>query len=179
MSAVADSSATDITPVQSDPHRVRPYLEHMGIGEHLEAQSRVGAEGARFIPDDAEALFIRCAAVLAAVAMYEYYLERPDGTRESIRRPRGLDPDLIKDLRAAMYQPGVGTWFSGEIRIDRTGAVGATFDYDSEPVWDAPVDPIAYAYDADKFPRDLEHQPAWLREQITQGQERQRQFGWR
>lgn len=41
------------------------------------------------------------------------------------------------------------------------------------------MDPIAYAYDADKFPRDLEHQPEWLREQITQGQERQRQFGWR
>ena len=150
----------------------------MGIGDQLEAQSRLGAEGARFIPDDAEALFIRCAAVLAAVARYQLYLERSDGTRESIMG-RGFDDGAIRDIRAAMYQPGAGTWFSGEIRIDRTGAVDATFDYDSEPVWDAPVDPIAYAYDADKFPRDLEHQPAWLREQVAEGRERQRQFGWR
>lgn len=150
----------------------------MGIGEQLEAQARLGAEGARFIPDDAEVLIIRCAAVLAAVAMYEFYLEQPDGTRESIPGPTGLSSS-VRALRAAMYQPGVGTWFSGEIRVDRSGGVDARFDYDSEPTWDAPVDPIAYAYDADKFPRDLEHQPAWLREQIAQGRERQRQFGWR
>ncbi|KXP05313.1 hypothetical protein [Tsukamurella tyrosinosolvens] len=150
----------------------------MSISEQVEAQATLGAEGVRFIPAGAAALFIRCAGVLAAVARYQLYLESLDGTRESIMG-RGFNDGAIGDLRAAMYQPGVGTWFSGEIRIDRSGAVDARFDYDSEPAWDAPVDPIAYAYDADQFPRALEHQPVWLREQIAQGRERQRQFGWR
>ncbi|GAB11463.1 hypothetical protein GOARA_070_00020 [Gordonia araii NBRC 100433] len=69
----------------------------------------------------------------------------------------------------------IGTWFSAVLRIDRSGAVDGQFDYDSEPEWDAPVDPIAYVADQEKYPRDVENQPDWLKAKLAEGLARRRE----
>ena len=75
-------------------------------------------------------------------------------------------------MRDVMYRPGVGTWFSAVLRVDRSGSVDGEFNYDEEPEWAAPVDPIAYLTDFEKYPRDIENQPEWLRIKLTEGNER-------
>ena len=85
---------------------------------------------------------------------------------------RNFDRRLITRLREAMYQPGLGTWFSAVLRVDRSGAVDGRFDYESEPEWDAPVDSIAYVTDFEKYPRDIENQPEWLQAKLAEGYER-------
>ena len=76
-----------------------------------------------------------------------------------------------------MYQEGLGTWFSAVIRVDRNGVVDATFNYDDEPEWDAPVDSIAYLTDQEAFPRDVENQPPWLQQKIAEGVKRRSELG--
>lgn len=109
--------------------------------------------------------------------MNEYYLEKDGGELDSVRRPREFDVRLLSNLRTAMYQEGLGTWFSAVFRVDRDGQVDATFNYDDEPEWDAPIDPIAYLTDQEVFPRSVENQPPWLQEKIAEGMKRRRELG--
>ncbi|NMD55857.1 MULTISPECIES: hypothetical protein [Tsukamurella] len=147
-----------------------------GIHAQHEAQAALSAAVVQLIPPDATALRIT-ASLLDPVSLYTFDAEADDGSVEYVRRPRGLDLGLIRNLRAAMYQDGLGTWFSAVIRVDRSGAVDATFNYDDEPEWDAPVDSIAYLTDQETFPRDVEKQPPWLQEKIAEGVKRRRELG--
>lgn len=121
----------------------------VGNGRRLvaqqEAQPALAAAAVGMITADAVAVVIRTSRT-APTSMNEYYLEKDDGELEldSVRRPREFDVRVLSNLRTAMYQEGLGTWFSAVIRVDRDGQVDATFNYDDEPEWDAPIDPIAY-----------------------------------
>lgn len=105
-----------------------------------------------------------------SVAPYQQhgiYLTRPDGSEELEFPPDEL-VDLDDELRAVMYRPGAGTWFSAEIVISAEGAVDANFNYDDEPAWTRPVEAIWYAQDLDKYPRDEPARPAWLRQRLSE-----------
>ncbi len=52
------------------------------------------------------------------------------------------------------------------------GGATAEYNYDSEPEWDVPIDPIAYVTDQEKFPRHEEHQPDWLKQRLAEGRAR-------
>ena len=74
----------------------------------------------------------------------------------------------IRKLRAASYRDGSGTWFGVRLTVHADGTAKAEYNYDDEPEWDAPVDPVVYVNDLKKFPRDEEHQPEWLRRKVAE-----------
>jgi hypothetical protein len=81
----------------------------------------------------------------------------------------GRDYDrAVWELRQALYQEGKGAWYTARGVVTRDGRIELDFDYDNEPQWDAPVVPLTYVEDLEMFPRDLEHQPEWLREKIRE-----------
>lgn len=146
-----------------------------GLFAQQQAQEALASAVAQVIPEGAAAVVIR-ASSLQPVSLFTFDAEAGDGSVEFMMRPRGFDLDLISNLRTAMYQDGLGTWFSAVIRVDRNGTVDATFNYDDEPDWDT-VDPIAYLTDHEHFPRDVANQPSWLQEKIAEGRKRRREFG--
>lgn len=149
-----------------------------GLFVQQQAQEALATALAEFIPEGAVAVVIKLSCT-APTSRHRYYGESADGERTSMRPPRSaqFDTGLISNLRAAMYQDGLGTWFSAVIRVDRNATVDATFNYADEPEWDAPVDPIAYLTDHEHFPREVENQPQWLQEKIAEGRKRRREFG--
>lgn len=67
-----------------------------------------------------------------------------------------------------MYRPGAGTWFEMELTIDASGRVTTRFNYDDEPQQHTPFTPGEYLRDQQAFPRDVEHQPEWLRAKLAE-----------
>lgn len=72
---------------------------------------------------------------------------------------------LINELRAVMYRPGLGTWFSAEWKITPGGTVDVSFNFDEEPEFEDAV-PAFYTQDLEKFPRDEVFIPEWLQTQL-------------
>lgn len=97
--------------------------------------------------------------------------ETPSGRANSVRGSDELS-DAMDRLRAASYREGAGTWFSARIVVTAEGGATANYNYDEEPDWDAPVDSIAYVTDQEKFPRDEDNQPEWLKQKLADGRQR-------
>jgi hypothetical protein len=104
-----------------------------------------------------------------AVAGYqedELQVRLVDGTQRRERPPRGLVV-LAEKLRDVMYRLGAGTWWSATFAVNSSGEVSANFDYDAEPAWVDEIDRAWYAQDLNKYPRDDDAIPTWLRERLA------------
>ncbi|AXX29974.1 hypothetical protein APASM_2609 [Actinosynnema pretiosum subsp. pretiosum] len=88
-----------------------------------------------------------------------------DGTPLSLELPKVVTVDLLR-ARQRMYEPGRGTWFSASLTVFPDGGHQAEFNFDDDPGWDPPLHPVAFARDLEFFPRDGEHVPPWLAEQL-------------
>lgn len=75
----------------------------------------------------------------------------------------------MKELRDAAYKPGSGTWFSIKMVVTATGSATTEYNYDDEPQWDFPVDSAAYVRDQEKYPRDANMMPRWLKQKLQEG----------
>ncbi|WP_134321827.1 hypothetical protein [Cumulibacter soli] len=73
---------------------------------------------------------------------------------------------LARELREAMAVDGGGTWFTMELRAERSGGVAAQFDFDGEPAFPSPVAPAMFRDDLERFPRDAV--PAWLAAKVAE-----------
>ncbi|GAA1863355.1 hypothetical protein [Myceligenerans crystallogenes] len=100
---------------------------------------------------------------------------RPSGrgtTEDRSALPNRSVGRLVKELRDVMYWPGAGTWLSMELTVSRTSGkdqADARFNYDDRPAWtDAPA-PALYSKELHRYPRDPDHIPAWLRDQLNAG----------
>ncbi|MFB4301418.1 hypothetical protein [Actinomadura sp. NTSP31] len=81
---------------------------------------------------------------------------------EVVDAPAALG-ELFGRLRAGMYQPGTGTWFTAVFTLDFPFSYGIRYDYQGEPDFrGAPVPESAYEEERRLFPRDGEHTPPWL-----------------
>jgi hypothetical protein len=78
----------------------------------------------------------------------------------------------MKRLREASYREGSGTWFGVHVTVTASGSATAEYNYDDEPQWDAPVDPLVYVRDQEKFPRAEDKQPEWLKQRLAEGRAR-------
>jgi len=95
--------------------------------------------------------------------------ERPDGRINSVRSTRELT-DAMKELRAAHYRVGSGTWFSARIVVTKDAAATAEYNYTDEPDWgSAAAAPTAYLDDQEVFPRSEDKQPDWLKKKLAEG----------
>ncbi|ALG09687.1 hypothetical protein [Kibdelosporangium phytohabitans] len=88
-----------------------------------------------------------------------------DGRPGSLVLPDGF-MDKLRDYRAACYEPGRGTWYSAVIALRVDGEPDIALHYDEKPEWGVWPHPTSYVRDLELFPRDEEHVPGWLREQI-------------
>ncbi|NIH77682.1 TNT domain-containing protein [Amycolatopsis viridis] len=115
------------------------------------------------VPDGWE----RIAAQFRQVGNYAEIEVRAAGEGESVSLPASPRlGQLFSDLRAAMHQPGAGTWCTGTLTL--VAPAEFSFDYDSaaEPNWRrSPVGrPTAGVYEAElaQFPRERDQVPDWL-----------------
>jgi hypothetical protein len=74
---------------------------------------------------------------------------------------------LFTQLRAAMYQPGAGTWLQGTLTIQADSTFNFDFDLDVEPQWRVPPQENESTSDSARtelrrFSRDQVRIPAWL-----------------
>ncbi|MQY04452.1 hypothetical protein [Actinomadura macrotermitis] len=70
--------------------------------------------------------------------------------------------DLFAQLRAGMYRPGLGTWFSVVFSLTFPFTYNVEYDYKSEPRFDGGAPAGARAEELRLFPRDSDKTPAWL-----------------
>jgi len=141
-----------------------------GFFEQQETQTELGRTLYALIPEGA-ARVVLTVNVLSEVYAAHVGAAHSDGRVESIRIGGRLDFGLCARLREVMYRPGAGTWFSAVIEVTADGAMTSRFNYDDEPEWTAPVSPIAYVSDQERFPRDEANQPEWLKERLAEGRE--------
>src|SRR5690606_23243885 len=75
---------------------------------------------------------------------------------------------LFNELRAAMYEPGKGSWFTGTFSLTPDNKFDFDYDTTSQPQWRRPPDADgrptgnAYGHELARFPRDKQHVPPWL-----------------
>lgn len=151
--------------------------EPSGLVSESSALEAAGAALARLLkPGDTKIVY----SLLATTAVTEARVmafnpggrySTPEGRANSPRLTAEVG-DAVRALRGACYRPGAGTWFGAVLTVTAAGDVSAEYDYDDEPAWGSPLDPIAYVTDAKTFPRDAEHQPPWLAELLAEGEAR-------
>lgn len=103
------------------------------------------------------------------------YITLPSGEVLQKFPPRGII-ELADELREVMYRPGKGTWFSAVFTITAAGAVDAQFNFDDEPEWSRPTEPVFYVQDLERFPRDESAIPEWLAKQLVLGRIQDAEF---
>lgn len=125
----------------------------------------LGRELYRHIPNGADHIEY----VIRALAPFTQSTARvidAAGQSQWVSPPDQVD-DIAGELRSAMYRPGAGTWFSAVITVTVRGSMDADFNYDDEPDWLRPVEPIWYVRDLERFPRDEAAMPTWLRAEVS------------
>jgi hypothetical protein len=75
---------------------------------------------------------------------------------------------LLRELRAVMYTPGRGTWFSLRAKVKRDADPDFRFNFTDDPGWSPPVAPTAFTLDQERFPREPRHIPDWLRARLEE-----------
>ena len=73
---------------------------------------------------------------------------------------------LLRELRHRMYVAGVGAWYSMTLDIDPDRTATATYNYDTEPVFDPAPDAAVFLRDLQRYKRKDDHLPQWLRDKI-------------
>ncbi|SHG51248.1 TNT domain-containing protein [Streptoalloteichus hindustanus] len=73
------------------------------------------------------------------------------------------------ELRAGMYRPGRGTWFSARFQLNHPDRYSIQYNRTDEPGWHGQTPPPAAFVDELRFfPRDEENTPDWLRQRAGQ-----------
>ncbi|MFI0350659.1 hypothetical protein [Actinomadura sp. 9N407] len=70
--------------------------------------------------------------------------------------------ELFERLRAGMYSPGLGTWFSATFKLTFPFSYEIQYIRDEEPRWQSAPPPAAYEEERRRFPREPRHTPEWL-----------------
>lgn len=70
---------------------------------------------------------------------------------------------MRQQLRAGMYQQGVGTWFTATVKLTRPNRYEVQFDNEGELAWGQRPPVAALDEERRMFPRDPQHTPGWLR----------------
>ncbi len=73
------------------------------------------------------------------------------------------------DLRRLLAQPGKGAFLTARFTLRASdGHMRVDYDYDHEPVFDAPIHPGHYVEELERNPREPERIPEWWLEKIEQ-----------
>ena len=144
----------------------------------LMRQGQLVEEIARAVVGKVQVQWMKLRYEISSLAPYSehlIYITVPAGEVEREFPPRGIS-DLTDELREVMYRPGKGTWFSAVFTITAAGAVDAQFNFDDEPEWSRPTEPVFYVQDLERFPRDESAIPEWLAKQLVLGRIQDAEF---
>ncbi|WP_280266758.1 hypothetical protein [Nocardia wallacei] len=100
-------------------------------------------------------------------AQSELTVVESDGATRAVRVPFSV-VGALRELRATMYEPGRGTWFSLRYTIDPPMEYRVLFNYDDDPQWWPEIAAEEWAKDLRAYPRDSEHVPDWLRAKLPE-----------
>lgn len=90
-----------------------------------------------------------------------------DGVGYSLAAPPTLG-QLFNELRASMYEPGKGSWFTGTFALTPENTFDFDYDSSTQPQWRRPPDDEgrptarAFAHELARFPREPDQVPPWL-----------------
>lgn len=107
---------------------------------------------------------------ISAHSMSEMLVTYEDGRTERKRFHNSVI-SKAEELRSGMYKESQGTWFSMKIIISRPGKFRSEFNYYDKPdfmLWPSPQD---FVQDLKHFPRDPEHIPDWLQEELRKAKQ--------
>ncbi|WP_426310081.1 hypothetical protein [Cellulosimicrobium sp. E-16] len=77
--------------------------------------------------------------------------------------------EALAELRAVTASADLGAWFTISLTVRADGEVDASYDFDTEPYFVPPVEPKSFVRDLEQYPREVDQQPAWLRERLSWG----------
>lgn len=84
------------------------------------------------------------------------------GLPSPVELPDALD-GLFRRLRAGMYRPGVGTWFTATLNLAHPNSYEVQYDNEGEPAWSQRPPEVVLEEERRMFPRDPQHTSGWLR----------------
>jgi hypothetical protein len=90
-----------------------------------------------------------------------------DGTTPAVFVPAVLEESMVA-VRASMYEPDRGTWFSARLTLSPPEELHVEFNFDADPEWWPSVPARLFVCDLDAFPRSREHIPDWLTEKLAE-----------
>ena len=149
--------------------------EGLGLIGEQEAFDELGqaVRGTLSLGDHRVVLTASMLSPLASQQLFAYNdegeYEGPEGRYNSVEIP--IEATLaLRKLRSASYRDGVGTWFGVVAQALPDGRFTTEYDYDNEPTWPHPIDPVTYVNDLKKFPREEQHRPAWLKQKVAEAE---------
>ncbi|GAB3573979.1 TNT domain-containing protein [Amycolatopsis endophytica] len=153
----------EITAIWQERHDFTVGARTLGVGDPQEMVRDIARLLRTVVPNGWE----RIAAQFRQVGDYAEIEVRAAGEGESVSLPASPRlGQLFSELRAAMYQPGAGTWFKGTLTLVAPADFAFDHDAEAEPNWrQSPAGrPTARAYEAEleQFPREREQVPDWL-----------------
>ncbi|GAA5031567.1 hypothetical protein [Actinopolymorpha pittospori] len=128
--------------------------------EQDELYQSIGQALADSLPSDWVATEVVCSMINRAS---EFTCTYTDATGEEVQfaLPDEVD-DYFAALRALLYEPGKGAWYTAVFRLDDAGRFSVDFDYEGRPAFRLWPSDQAWRDDLAKFPRDPDLIPAWL-----------------
>jgi hypothetical protein len=146
---------------------VEPVADEPGFGpeEQSALLGKIGNLVAHFCPADWVQVMITYRAAGDYTEMPVMVRRATDGGLE-LWTPRPEVAALFAELRAKMYQPGRGTWYSVTAHVFLNSRVESRFLWDDQPDWDGEPPVSALLRELTDFPRDEPMVPDWLRERV-------------
>ncbi|WP_134715650.1 hypothetical protein [Saccharomonospora xinjiangensis] len=93
-----------------------------------------------------------------------------DGSSPAVPLPEGIVEPVLR-FREAFYEEGKGTWFSARWLLEPPGRLNLIHNVEWDPLWEPDVPASSWRADLERFPRDEEHMPEWLRAKLAEGPE--------
>lgn len=99
-----------------------------------------------------------------------FAVQEADGQVRQMEVPDGVQ-DTVDALKRSGFQEGKGTWLSMIISVHHSNQFNTEYNHDTEPDLPTGVSPLAYAQELERFPRDHDLVPDWLRVRLQQAQQ--------
>lgn len=141
----------------------------MNSEQEMQALNRIGQILLEFAPEGWHRIECTVAFIGVPGELWEKAIME-DGTEQNF----GTSIEIFmqfQSLRAIMYRPDKGTWFSASYQLTRPSSFAVSYNFDHEKKFGRPEPSVIdYFEDFEEFPRSPENTPAWLQEKIDEAE---------
>ncbi|WP_040922784.1 hypothetical protein [Saccharomonospora xinjiangensis] len=135
-----------------------------------ELRSELARQVGRMLLDAVEGEWVRIdlrCKVLSDVHDLALTVLMSDGSSPAVAVPEGIVEPVLR-IRELVYREGEGTWFSARWILDPPGRMNVNYNLEWDPLWEPDVPASSWRADLERFPRDEEHMPEWLRAKLAE-----------